>query len=155
MDVAKLWGHQLLFKQGQKGHAIYSILSGSVQIWVHNECSQNEQIVRSEEEKDLGSLVTTLPMGVTFGEQSALVARQSSVTTGDGLTHLLVINQQEYESLLPAIQSKEALNKIYLLRLVMIDVPLVSVWTLKVIMYVTNFSTGKPVYFRPWTRHIW
>ena len=130
MDVAKLWGHQLLFKQGQKGHAIYSILSGSVQIWVHNECSQkNEQIVRSEEERDLGSLVTSLPMGVTFGEQSALITRQSSVTTGDGLTHLLVINQQEYESLLPAIQSKEALNKIYLLRLAIADSPLAAAGT--------------------------
>lgn len=123
VDAAKLWGQQLLFQQGQKGHAFYSILSGNVQVYIASEKTSGSAYASrkaslSEAAEDIGAMVTTLPKGVTFGEQSDSMLRNSTVQTGDGLTLLLVVDHLEYQSLLPVIQSQEALEKVSLLRYV-------------------------------------
>lgn len=129
VDVAKLWGQQVLFEQGAKGYAFYSILEGSVQVWVRPENGISLSLTNTNPEGvrigDLGILISSLPQGVTFGEQSmgsvkqkleTKSLRQSSVMTGEGLTYLLVMDMEEYEELLLVIKFREALDKVTLLR---------------------------------------
>jgi CRP-like cAMP-binding protein len=128
LDVAKFWGQQLLFRQGQTGQAFYSILSGRVQMWVKENASDSSSV----EVEELGFMTNLLSNGNTFGDgwelskqqngkelnvdEDTTLSRQFSVMTGDETTYLLVIDRNEFEALLPVIQDSKDMDKLTLLR---------------------------------------
>lgn len=119
VDATKLFGQQLLFEEGQRGHAFYSILSGRVKVWVRGGKNRANAVSRRSSidlDGDLGVMVTDLPQGITFGDQPNAIVRESSITTAEGLTQLLVIDKGEFETLLPLFESKQALDKVAILR---------------------------------------
>ena len=107
-ELVKVWGKTTLFEQGDQGQAFYIILTGSVEIFV-NGTESNEQI-----------LVSTLQAGASFGER-ALEAdscgkRSATIVTSDEVTELIIVNRQEFQSIVSVMLEGDMMSRVRLLR---------------------------------------
>lgn len=128
-EYISIWGKQILFKQGQTGKAFYVVLTGSVEVWVMSPAelaasSESGSVMQSSKANvsitdGLGSLVSTIPTGATFGERAMEnegSIRMASVVTCDNQTELLVISKEDYLNLIQVMVNKDAMEKVRTLR---------------------------------------
>ena len=127
-------GETVLFKQGSIGEAFYVILTGTVEVWVTtaDEITMNNAISgqgnsggvisagsKADIKKGLGTKVSTLAMGDTFGERALEnedSMRMASIVTCESLTEMLVISREDYHKLVSALLNSTLMTKITLLR---------------------------------------
>jgi CRP-like cAMP-binding protein len=133
-DSITIRGRSILFKQGQIGQAFYVILTGTVEVWVHD--SQNtpshtarststaaSAIVKNLRSQDLteglGAKVNQLVTGDVFGEralENETSQRMASIITGEDNTELIVISKEDYLHLVYVMMHSDSMHKLQLLR---------------------------------------
>ena len=122
-ELISIYGRTTLFKQASIGQAFYVILSGTVDVYVNTVDADSSTKTGSD-----GLLVNTLVSGASFGEralESKSSQRTASVLTCEGLTELLVIAREDYNTIVTIMMQEELAEKCALLRRTLLfkDVP--------------------------------
>ena len=118
-ELVKIWGRTTLFEQGDIGQAFYIILTGSVHVMINE--ADSEGVLHS-------LLVNTLEAGASFGER-ALEAnsggkRAATIVTSDEMTELIIINREEYQSIVSVMLEGDMMMRVRLLRATELFAPL-------------------------------
>ena len=118
-ELVKIWGKTTIFEQGDQGQAFYVILTGSVDVIVNE--TDDDGLHHSH-------LVRTLEAGQSFGER-ALEAdsggkRAATIVTSNELTELIIINREEYQSIVSVMFEGDMTARVRLLRSTELFAPL-------------------------------
>jgi CRP-like cAMP-binding protein len=118
-ELVKIWGKTTLFEQGDPGQAFYIILTGSVDVMISE---ANDEGVHHTIH------VNTLVAGESFGERTLEAdsggKRAATIITSDELTELIIINREEFQSIVSVMFEGDMMSRVRLLRATELFAPL-------------------------------